>query len=131
MKRLIAVTFAAGLLLGGCVTSSLIELQATDPIWTGPGTTAPEQVAYCTQDYLEDRYTTLFAFSPYIGVEYAHRPGALIASYGSGTIPPKGTIFEVTFAPDATSVRLDEVRPGQKRALLDALTHCLSRRTSP
>jgi hypothetical protein len=56
-RRLHGALLLVTLLLCGCVSSSLREVRALEPLYTRRGVgVAPEVTAHCVQDYLEDHF---------------------------------------------------------------------------
>jgi hypothetical protein len=131
MNRVHGTLLLMTLLLGGCVTSSLREVRALEPLYTRRGVgTAPEDTARCVQDYLEDHFGGRVGRLSGVVYELRQDSGASLL-IGRDWASPSAVAFVLSLTPTDTRELEAQLRmvtyrwPGMKTAVIEGIEVCV------
>jgi hypothetical protein len=130
-RRLHGPLLLVTVLLGGCVSSSLREVRALEPLYTRRGVgAAPEITAHCIQDYLEDHFGGRVGRLSGVVYELRQDAGASLL-IGRDWASPSAVVFVLSLAPTGTQEAEAQLRmvtyrwPGTKTAVIEGIEACV------
>lgn len=130
-RRLHGTLLLVTLLLGGCITSSLREVRALEPVYTRQGVgAAPEITAHYIQDYLEDHFGGRVGRLSGVVYELRQDAGASLL-IGRDWASPSAVAFVLSLIPTGTQEVEAQLRmvtyrwPGTKTAVFEGIAACV------